>query len=320
MKRFYLTTIIICLLALLGASFVYHFWDKKPENLKLVVGYLSENDEMTANTYNFFQSQNILEKEFPGQVEILTKTNVQQDETMEAVDDLVRNGIRILFTNTRSDKIKAAAVQYPEVQFCQLSTGVAAETKSGSNFYTFNAKNYQGHYVSGVAAGMKLRQLIDDGTITTDQAQVGYIGSFPTAETISGFTAFLLGVRSECPEAVMRVRYANALSNFTREKANAKELIEEGCVIIAHNSGSTGPEVACQEAAINKTVYYIGFNENMINDATTVSLISIHNNWDPFVTNAIRAVITEKPLETVIPGDRLPGFRSLHRAAYAGYG
>ena len=109
MKRFYLTTIIVCLLTLLGASFVYRFWDKKPENMKLVVGYLSENDEMTASTYNFFQSQNILEKEFPEQVEILTKTNVQEDETMDALDDLIHSGARILFTNTRSEKVQAAA-------------------------------------------------------------------------------------------------------------------------------------------------------------------------------------------------------------------
>ena len=133
MKRFYLTTIIICLLTLLAASFVYHFWDKKPEDKKLVVGYLSENDEMTANTYNFFQSQNILEKEFPEQAEILTRTNVQEDETMDALDDLIRNGARILFTNTRSEKVKAAAAFYPDVQFCQLSTGVAAELKSGNS-------------------------------------------------------------------------------------------------------------------------------------------------------------------------------------------
>ncbi|MBQ6504307.1 MAG: BMP family ABC transporter substrate-binding protein [Flexilinea sp.] len=303
MKRFYLTTIIVCLLTLLGASFVYRFWDKKPENMKLVVGYLSENDEMTANTYNFFQSQNILEKVFPEQVEILTKTNVQEDETMDALDDLIHSGARILFTNTRSEKVKAAAALHPEVQFCQLSTGVAAELKTGSNFHTFNAKNYQGHYVSGVAAGMKLQQMINDGTITADQAQVGYIGSFPTAETISGFTAFILGVRSECPDAVMRVRYANALSNFSREKANAKDLIDEGCIIIAHNSGSTGPAAACQEAAVSRPVFYIGFNENMINDATTVSLIGVRNNWDPFVTNAVRAVISEKPLESVITGE-----------------
>lgn len=303
MKRFYITTIIVCLLMLLSSSFYFHIWDKKPESTKLVVGFLSENDEMTANTYNFFQSQIILVKEYPDNIEILTKTNVQEDETMEALEELIHNGSRIIFTNTRSEKVKTAAGLFPDVQFCQLSTGVAAEIKSGSNFHTFNAKNYQGHYVSGIAAGMKLRQLIDEGTITADQALVGYIGAFPTAETISGFTAFILGVRSEAPEAKMRVRYVNALSNFSREKANTKELIDEGCVIIAQNSGSTGPAAACQEASANKTVYYIGFNENMINDAAAVSLIGVHNNWDPYVMNAIQAIITEQPVEKVVTGE-----------------
>ena len=303
MKRFYLTTIIICLLTLAGASFYYHFWDNKQEDARLTVGFLSENDEMTANTFNFFLSQKTIEKEFPGQVLILTKTNVQEDETQEALEELIRNGCQILFTNTRSEKVKAFASSYPEVQFCQLSSGVAAEVKSDSNFHTFNAKNFQGHYVSGIAAGMKLQQMIDEGVITPEQALIGYIGSFPTAETISGFTAFLLGARTVCPDALMRVRYANALSNFIREKNNTKELIDEGCIIIAQNSGSTGPAAACQEASLNRTVYYIGFNESMINDTSTVSLIDVRNNWDPYMINAIRAVITEQPIEKVVTGE-----------------
>ena len=150
---------------------------------------------------------------------------------------------------------------------------------------------------------MKLRELIDNGTITPEEAVVGYIASFPTAETISGYTAFLLGIRSEAPEAVMRVRYVNSLSNFSREKKNARALIDEGCIIISQNSGTTGPAAACQEASANRLVYFVGYNDNLIDVASTISLVSSRPNWDNYVLNAVQAVIADRPIEKQAAGD-----------------
>ena len=303
MKRYYLAAFIICLAVLAAFSFIYNIWEDK-ETLDLVrVGFLSENDEMTVHTYNFIQSRNILEKELQDHVEIFTKANVGNDQTEEALMELIRSGCNIIFANTRSNAVRIAARNNPDVQFCQISNAVAVNHVSGGNFHTFNAKRFEAHYVGGVVAGLKLRELIDSGVITAEEALVGYVSSYQTAEAISGFTSFFLGVRSVVPEALMRVRYVNALSNFLVAKNIAKELIDEGCVIIAQNSGTTGPAAACQDAAGKRPVFHVGFNQNMIDIAPSASLVSPRINWDPYVLNAVRAVMDNKPIEEVVPGN-----------------
>ncbi|MBR6089228.1 MAG: BMP family ABC transporter substrate-binding protein [Anaerolineaceae bacterium] len=302
MKKYYLTTLIICLLVLLASSFVYHFWDEKQVRDVIVVGFLSENDELTLSTNNFMQTRLVLEREFQGRIELKSLTNVQSDQTKEGLEELVQGGCDLIFTITRSDVVKAFAADYPDVQFCQLSNGVPANVKEGGNYHTFNARSYEGHYVGGVVAGMKLREMIDSGVISADEALIGYIGSYPTAEVISGFTAFFLGARSVAPEALMRVRYVNALSNFMLEKNNAKLLIDEGCVIIAQNTGTTGPAAACQDAAAKRDVYHVSYNGSSLDIAPAASLVSVRPNWEPYMIGSIRAVMNEKPIEKFISG------------------
>ena len=155
MKRYYLITFIICAVLLVSFSFVYHIWDEK-QTLDLVrVGFLSENDEMTVGTNNFDLSRQILEKEFAGHVEIFTRTNVGSDQTEEALLELVHSGCHIIFANTRSNIVRVAARNNPDVQFCQISNDVAASLNEVKNFHTFNAKSFEAHYVTGVVAGFR---------------------------------------------------------------------------------------------------------------------------------------------------------------------
>ncbi|MBQ6504790.1 MAG: BMP family ABC transporter substrate-binding protein [Flexilinea sp.] len=303
MKRYYLVTFLICFAVLTAFSFIYNIWEEKVTLDLVRVGFLSENDEMTVNTNNFIQSRNTLEKEFQEHVEIFTKANVGNDQTEEALMELVHSGCNIIFANTRSNAVRVAARNNPDVQFCQISNAVAVNSKGGDNFHTFNARSFEAHYAGGVVAGLKLRELIDSGVITADEALVGYVGSYQTAEVISGFTSFYLGVHSVVPEALMRVRFSQALSNFLVEKNIAKELIDEGCVIIAQNSGTTGPAAACQDAAGKKTVFHVGFNQNMIDIAPSVSLVSPRINWDPYISGAVQAVMNNMPIEEVVSGN-----------------
>lgn len=303
MKRYYLVTFIICFAVLAAFSFICNIWDEQETLDMLRVGFLSENDEMTVNTYNFIQSRNILEKAFQYHVEIFIKVNVGVDKTEEALTELVRSGCNIIFANTRSNSVRIAARTFPDVQFCQISDAVAVNQQGGGNFHTFNAKRFEAHYVGGVVAGLKLREMIDSGVITAEEALIGYVTSYQTAEVISGFTSFFLGVRSVVPEALMRVRYSHALSNFLLEKTIAKDLIDEGCVIIAQNSGTTGPAAACQDASGKRPVFHVGFNQNMIDIAPSASLVSSRINWDPYVVNAVQAVMNNKPIEEVAAGN-----------------
>ncbi|MBR5110780.1 MAG: BMP family ABC transporter substrate-binding protein [Clostridia bacterium] len=300
MKRYYITTAVICLLVLLTFSFVLDFWDRAPAVDELKVGFIYESDESTPYTYNFYQAQEALEKEYGKRVQILSKSNVREAETEEPLRELADRGCRIIFVNSYSEQVEQVAREYPAVQFCQVSFRAASAENTPENYHTFKGKIYQGRYVSGLVAGMKLREMIEQGVIQPKEALVGYIGANSTEEVVSGFTAFLLGVRSVCPEATMRVRYTGTWSSFAVEKSCAKALIDEGCVIIAQHTDTIGPAMACEEALGTKKVYHVGYNQSMIDIAPYSSLISTRINWTPYITGAVGAVLASKPIERYV--------------------
>lgn len=301
MKRFYIATVAICLAVLAVCGTVYSVWDRKAEDEALKVGFLYESDETTPYTYNFARAKAALEKAYGSRVKIYTLSNVLETEAEEPLRDMARKGCAIIFTNSNG-QVQSVAREYPHVQFCQVSNSSTALKDSPSNYHTFNGKIYQGRYVSGIVAGMKLRQLIDSGEIAGEDALVGFVGAFPTAEVISGYTAFLLGIRSVAPEAVMRVRYTGTWSNYSKEKACAKTLIDEGCVIISQHASTIGPAVACEEAA-GRYVYHIGYNQSMLDIAPTTSLISTRINWSPYILGAVEALMEHRRIEDVVDGD-----------------
>jgi basic membrane protein A len=163
---------------------------------------------------------------------------------------------------------------------------------------------YQGRYVSGIVAGMKLQEMITDGTIKEDQAKIGYVAAFPYAEVISGYTAFILGVRSIVPTATMDVCYTNTWTSYKLEKSYAEKLIENDCVIISQHSDTIGPAVAC-ENAINqgKEVFHVGYNQSMIDMAPITSLTGSRIDWSKYIISAIEAVINDKTIENHVEGN-----------------
>ena len=302
MKRVYITTAIASLLILAVFASINSIWEAGPGMESVTVGFVYQEDESTPYTYNFTLAQKALENELGDRVRILSRSNVPENETLEPVAQLVREGCDILFTNSYSDQFVEAARTYPDVQFCQTSYYAGVHDDCPDNYHTFNGEIYQARYVSGVAAGLKLREMIDAGELAPEEALVGYVGAFPTAEVISGFTAFLLGVRSEASEATMRVRYTGAWSSYSREQACAKALIEEGCAVIAQHTDTIGPALACEEASAGRTVFHVGYNEDMISVAPTTSLISVCVNWTPYVTQAVKAVLDGETIENRVEG------------------
>lgn len=302
MKRVYITTIAAALLVLAVFSWVYSFWTGKPGVETLKVGFIYDNDESTPYTYNFMLAQHALEKELGDQVKIYTRSNVADVGALDAAQELVEQGCKVIFTNNYSDEIVEAAALFPETQFCQNGYNSGSHENNPANYHTFNGTVYQGRYVTGVAAGMKVQDLIDNGAIAADEAVLGYVGAFPSVEVVSGYTAFLLGVRSVVPSATMRVRYTGAWSSYSREKAAAKALIDEGCVLIAQHTDTIGPAVACEESVATRRVYHVGYNQNMIDIAPNTSLISTRVNWTPYVVAATQAVLEGKEIEKNVPG------------------
>jgi basic membrane protein A len=162
---------------------------------------------------------------------------------------------------------------------------------------------YQGRYISGVIAGMKMKEMIDQGVITPEQAKAGYVAAYPYSEVISGYTAFFLGIRSVVPYATMDVKYTDSWSNYKVEKRVAEELIERGCVIISQHSDTLGPAVACEEVYGTRDVYHIGYNQSMIDVAPTSSIISTRINWEPYILGACEAVLANRRIEECIRGN-----------------
>ncbi len=153
---------------------------------------------------------------------------------------------------------------------------------------------YESRYVSGVVAGLKLNEMIENGDIKEDQTKIGYVGAYPYAEVKSGYTAFFLGVRSVCPSATMKVIYTNSWASIDLEKEAAESLIADGCVLISQHADTTGASTACEKAGVP----IVGYNVSMIATAPTQALTSASIDWGPYYTYAVKSVIDGTKIDT----------------------
>ena len=145
-------------------------------------------------------------------IEYVFKTGIPEgQECYEAACELADAGCNFVFADSfgHEDYIIEAAREFPDVQFCH-ATGTKAHTEEMDNFHNAFASIYEGRYLAGVAAGMKLNEMIADGTITEEQAKMGYVGAYTYAEVISGYTSFFLGARSVCPSVTMEVTFTGS--------------------------------------------------------------------------------------------------------------
>ena len=304
MTRYHLTTAAVCLAVLLTASVVLDAWSPAPEaGTTLKVGFLYENDESAPYTYDFFLAQSDLERIYGDRIEILSRNDVLPSEAEEPLRDLARKGCRIIFTNIRSTQVVEAAADWPGTEFCQVSFQEDGPDRAPDNYHTFNGKIWQGRYVCGVAAGMLLRERIDRGELRPEEALVGFVAGDVDAPTLSAAASFLLGIRSEAPEAVLRIGRTGAWSDFSKERACARRLIAEGCVVLAQHTATTGPAAACEEARQEgRLVSYVGTGQSMSDIAPTAALISCRVDWTPYVRGAVEAVLEARPIERVVDG------------------
>ena len=302
MKRVYVSVAVTCLVFLAVAFNWFRVLNLSGTRDHLTVGFIYDNDESTPYTYNFSLAKDAVEKKYGDRVDIFTASNVLDDQMEEPIRDLAMKGCDIMFFNGYSELVVALAREYPEIQFCQTSYMDMSGRTVPENYHTFKGEAYQGRYVSGIAAGVKIRQMISEGVIPADEALVGFVAAFPTSEVISGYTAFLLGVRSVVPQATMRVRYTQTWSSYALEKSAAQALIDEGCVVISQHTDTIGPAIACEEAAPGRQVWHVGYNQSMQEVAPGTSLVASRICWEPYVTAAVDAVMRRKPIEKVVSG------------------
>ncbi|MBQ1492724.1 MAG: BMP family ABC transporter substrate-binding protein [Blautia sp.] len=297
-----LTFLVTC--AFLVAYGLYRlFFPSDFGSEQLVVGFVYEEDESTPYTLNFILAQKELEKEFGGKIKVITRNNCLESETKETLEDLVLLDCGIIFVNSDSSQVLESSRKFPEVEFCQVSSERISTEDVPENYHTFNGEMYQAEYVAGVAAGMKLKSLIDSGAVSQDEALVGYVATMRGPQARSNYTAFLLGVRSMVDSATMRVRFLGSRSNFTKERSLAKALIDEGCIIVAHNTHTYGVVFSCEKEGQSRLLIHVGMNVSTIDRAPVTSLVSVRVNWAPYLIGAVRAVSTYKEIEKVVHGN-----------------
>ena len=255
----------------------------------LKVGFIFLHDENSTYDLNFMNAA----KEACANLglsedQYIFKTNI--DETQECYDaacELADAGCNIVFADSFGHEafLMEAAKEFPEVQFCH-ATGTNAHTAGLDNFHNAFASIYEGRYLAGIAAGMKLNEMIDAGEFTADEAKIGYVGAFTYAEVVSGYTSFFLGARSVCPTATMEVTFTGSWYDETAEKEAANKLIANGCKLISQHADSMGAPTACEMAGVPN----VSYNGSTVDACPNTFIVSSRIDWTPYYEYVINAV------------------------------
>ena len=259
------------------------------------VGFIMLHDENSTYDLNFINGAKEA-CEALGITDYIIKTNIgENNDCYDAACELVDAGCGIIFADSfgHEDYMIQAAKENPDVQFCH-STGTKAHTEGLANYHNAFAAIYEGRYLAGIAAGLKLNEMIESGKITAEQAKIGYVGAFTYAEVVSGYTSFFLGARSVCPSATMEVTFTGSWYDETAEKEGAQKLINNGCVLISQHADSMGAPTACETAGV-PNVSYNGSTEAACPDTY---IVSSRINWAPYYEYAIQAVIDGTEIAT----------------------
>ena len=272
---------LIFLLVLIHSSFntpINNIFRKRSVQTKDKFCLITLHDSNSSYDKNFIDAFNEIGTELGVDVEI--KSGVPEgEECYNAAKEFAESGCKGIFADSfgHEEYILKAAKEYPKIQFAH-ATGTLAHTEKLDNFHNVFAKIYEARYVTGIAAGMKLNEMIKNNEIKESEAKIGYVGAFPYAEVISGFTAFYLGAKSVCNSTTMKVRYTGSWYDEQLEKEAAEKLIDDDkCKIISQHADSQGAPNVCESKGV-PNVYYNGENTQL----TKSYLISQKINYKPF--------------------------------------
>ncbi len=292
MKRF--LAIMMCLVMVLAIVGCKGTKPAEEPAKKVKVGFICLHDEQSTYDLNFINAAKAACEKLG--VEMVLKTGINEDNSCyETAADMASSGCIAVFADSfgHEDYMIQAAKEFPNVQFCH-STGTKAHTENLANYHNAFAAIYEGRYLAGVVAGLKLNEMIEAGKFTAEEAKVGYVGAFTYAEVISGYTSFFLGVRSVCPTATMEVTFTGSWYDPTAEKEGAQKLIQGGCKLISQHADSLGAPSACEEAGIPD----VSYNGSTKEAGPNTYLISSRIDWEPYYEYAITAAMNGKPIDT----------------------
>ena len=280
--------------------------DDDADKAKVKVGFITLHDENSTYDKNFINGAKEAIKNLGlTDADYILKTNIPEgQECYETACDLAEQGCNIIFADSFGHEgfMIDAAKKYPNVQFCH-STGTRAHTEGLKNYHNAFASIYEGRFLAGIAAGLKLNEMIDAGQFTKEEAKMGYVGAFTYAEVISGYTSFYLGAKSVCPTVTMDVTFTGSWYDEALEKEGAQKLIAGGCKLISQHADSLGAPTACENADVPN----VSYNGSTKDAGPNTYIISSRINWAPYYEYAIKAVMDGTEIKTDWTGDLSTG-------------
>ena len=262
------------------------------------IGVICLHDENSTYDLNFINAVNSVKKTLGLKDEqVVIKTGIpESEECTTTAEDLVSQKCKIIFADSfgHEQYLIPVAKAHPEVEFCH-ATGTKAHTEKLANYHNAFASIYEGRYLAGIAAGLKLNEMITEGKIKAEEAVIGYVGAFTYAEVVSGLTSFFLGARSVCPSATMKVRFTGSWYDQAKEQEAANALInQDKCVLISQHADSLGAPNACEE----KKVPNVSYNGSTYEAGPNTFIISSAINWAPYFHYIIKQVSEGKAIDT----------------------
>ena len=288
----------LCVAVLMIASVCVSMVSCNKADSDFKIGVILLHDEASTYDLNFIEAVERAAKQLGlSESQVLYRKNIpESNDCYEAAADLVDAGCDVIFADSFGHEtyLLKAAKEFTDVEFCH-ATGTMAHTEKLDNYHNAFASIYEGRFLAGVAAGMKLNEMIANGEITADQAKIGYVGAFTYAEVISGYTSFFLGARYVCPSATMSVQFTGSWYDELEEKNAANALMDSGCVLISQHADSMGAPTACEERGVPN----VSYNGTTIASCPNTFIISSKIDWTPYFVLICEAVMND----TTIPVD-----------------
>ena len=261
------------------------------------IGFICLHDEKSTYDKNFLDAANkAITALGLNKNQYIIKTNIPEgEECYEAAADLVDQGCKVIFANSfgHEDFMLKAAKEFKDVEFCH-ATGYKAHLENVANYHNAFASIYEGRYLAGIAAGMKLNEMIKDGKIKAEEAKMGYVGAFTYAEVISGYSSFYLGAKSVCPSVTMEVQFTGSWYDAVEEKNAAEALIARKCVLISQHADSMGAPGACEAAGVPN----VSYNGATVDACPNTFIVSSRIDWAPYFAYIIKCANTDAKIDT----------------------
>lgn len=299
-----IVSIILCVAMLAAFALVASSCGNSKDDFKL--GVILLHDEDSTYDLNFINAVKEAQKQLGlKDSQVIFKRGIPEgNECYEAACDLVDEGCKVIFADSFGHEpyMMKAAEKFPEVQFCH-ATGTKAHTQGLKNYHNAFASIYEGRFLAGVAAGMKLNEMIEASTITADKAKMGYVGAFTYAEVISGLTSFYLGAKYVCPSVTMDVQFTGEWYDENKEKAAALALMDAGCVLISQHADSMGAPSACED----RNVPNVSYNGSTEAACPNTFIVSSKIDWTPYVKYICESTMNGTEIKADWCGDTKTG-------------